>query len=161
MRVSCVAARCGDGFVRTGVEECDDSNTANGDGCSATCLQEGCVAAAAIPCNGTVSGSLSGAMATDDFDSWECFSLSSYGGPELVYSFVPDGTGLVEVTLTGLTADADLMVMRVVSGRCAADRRCCAFPPPPARGRVLPMSASSSRRPRARRTSSSSTATTR
>ncbi|MCA9614229.1 MAG: DUF4215 domain-containing protein, partial [Myxococcales bacterium] len=126
--VSCVAARCGDGFVRTGVEECDDSNTANGDGCSATCLQEGCVAAAAIPCNGTVSGSLSGAMATDDFDSWECFSLSSYGGPELVYSFVPDGTGLVEVTLTGLTADADLMVMRAVSGRCAADAAAACIP---------------------------------
>jgi hypothetical protein len=82
---------------------------------------EGCVAAATISCNGTVAGSLTGPLATDLFDSWECFSLTSYQGPEVVYSFVPQGTGLVEVTLTGMTADADLMVMRAVGGRCDDD----------------------------------------
>ena len=33
---------CGDGFVRTGVEQCDDGNVINGDGCSSTCTSEGC-----------------------------------------------------------------------------------------------------------------------
>ncbi|MFO0007405.1 MAG: DUF4215 domain-containing protein, partial [bacterium] len=37
---SCVAARCGDGFVQNGVEGCDDSNTANNDGCNSGCLVE-------------------------------------------------------------------------------------------------------------------------
>jgi cysteine-rich repeat protein len=36
----CKNARCGDGYVRTGVEQCDDGNTVNGDGCSATCQTE-------------------------------------------------------------------------------------------------------------------------
>src|SRR5258706_6189599 len=30
--------RCGDGFLRASVEECDDGNTTDGDGCSAQCL---------------------------------------------------------------------------------------------------------------------------
>ncbi|MFC1656167.1 DUF4215 domain-containing protein [Patescibacteria group bacterium] len=37
---SCLNASCGDGYVRTGVEDCDDGNTANGDGCSSTCAEE-------------------------------------------------------------------------------------------------------------------------
>jgi cysteine-rich repeat protein len=32
-----VKARCGDGLVRAGLETCDDGNTSDGDGCSATC----------------------------------------------------------------------------------------------------------------------------
>lgn len=35
----CQAARCGDGIV-AGVEDCDDGNTRNGDGCSSTCRFE-------------------------------------------------------------------------------------------------------------------------
>jgi len=35
----CVASTCGDGSI-TGSEQCDDSNTANGDGCSSTCACE-------------------------------------------------------------------------------------------------------------------------
>jgi cysteine-rich repeat protein len=34
---TCAAARCGDGFVRAGVEVCDDGNQLGGDGCAATC----------------------------------------------------------------------------------------------------------------------------
>jgi cysteine-rich repeat protein len=37
---ACVVARCGDGLLRTGVESCDDSNDANGDGCSSLCQFE-------------------------------------------------------------------------------------------------------------------------
>ncbi len=36
----CRLARCGDGYVYTGVEECDDGNTTNGDWCSSTCARE-------------------------------------------------------------------------------------------------------------------------
>ncbi|MBC8069747.1 MAG: DUF4215 domain-containing protein [Deltaproteobacteria bacterium] len=38
---TCAVAACGDGFVQDAVEECDDSNTDDGDGCSATCMTEG------------------------------------------------------------------------------------------------------------------------
>jgi cysteine-rich repeat protein len=38
-RTNCKAATCGDGIVDTG-EQCDDSNTVSGDGCSATCQLE-------------------------------------------------------------------------------------------------------------------------
>jgi cysteine-rich repeat protein len=35
---ACAVARCGDGIVRTGVEDCDDGNAENLDGCSLRCL---------------------------------------------------------------------------------------------------------------------------
>ena len=34
---SCVAAKCGDGFVQAGAEECDDGNAVDNDACSNTC----------------------------------------------------------------------------------------------------------------------------
>lgn len=34
------ACHCGDGFVNQETEQCDDGNTTNGDGCSATCQEE-------------------------------------------------------------------------------------------------------------------------
>jgi cysteine-rich repeat protein len=34
---SCMNAVCGDGYVLEGVEDCDDGNTNDGDGCSSTC----------------------------------------------------------------------------------------------------------------------------
>ncbi|MCA9653258.1 MAG: MYXO-CTERM sorting domain-containing protein [Myxococcales bacterium] len=40
----CTPAECGDGVVNTTAgEECDDGNTSEGDGCDATCLNEGAV----------------------------------------------------------------------------------------------------------------------
>ncbi|MEQ1737143.1 MAG: DUF4215 domain-containing protein, partial [Rhodoglobus sp.] len=41
---SCQEARCGDGVVQVGVEECDDGNATGGDGCSPTCEVENAVA---------------------------------------------------------------------------------------------------------------------
>jgi len=38
----CVQARCGDGFVRSGVEACDDGNVIGGDGCEADCTLASC-----------------------------------------------------------------------------------------------------------------------
>lgn len=37
-----VAAVCGDGTVNAGIEECDDGNVTNGDGCSSSCALEEC-----------------------------------------------------------------------------------------------------------------------
>src|SRR5262249_26758656 len=39
-RPGCVQNVCGDGFQNPAVEECDDGNTAPGDGCSANCTLE-------------------------------------------------------------------------------------------------------------------------
>jgi cysteine-rich repeat protein len=36
----CKLAKCGDGFFHSGVEQCEDGNTNNGDGCSSTCVTE-------------------------------------------------------------------------------------------------------------------------
>jgi cysteine-rich repeat protein len=38
--INCHAAECGDGFVQTGVEMCDDGNLINGDGCSDQCAPD-------------------------------------------------------------------------------------------------------------------------
>ena len=35
---NCTVNRCGDGYVHVGLEECDDGNRDDGDGCSSTCL---------------------------------------------------------------------------------------------------------------------------
>ena len=37
----CQNARCGDGFLQTGIEACDDGNIVDGDGCSSICQVEG------------------------------------------------------------------------------------------------------------------------
>src|SRR5690349_2932119 len=36
------AERCGDGMVRAGVEECDDGNAEDGDGCTGACVAARC-----------------------------------------------------------------------------------------------------------------------
>lgn len=36
--VACQTARCGDGFVRTGIEQCDDGNAINNDLCTNACM---------------------------------------------------------------------------------------------------------------------------
>jgi cysteine-rich repeat protein len=36
---ACKAAKCGDGIVQMGVEECDDGNMVNNDGCSNMCTK--------------------------------------------------------------------------------------------------------------------------
>ena len=38
----CSAASCGDGFVQAGVEDCDDSNTEDGDLCASSCTVATC-----------------------------------------------------------------------------------------------------------------------
>ncbi len=40
MAFSCLWNYCGDGYLNTSSEECDDGNNIDGDGCSATCINE-------------------------------------------------------------------------------------------------------------------------
>ncbi len=39
-RTDCRLGRCGDGIIDTPLEQCDDGNTVDGDGCSAQCIPE-------------------------------------------------------------------------------------------------------------------------
>src|SRR5262249_52545357 len=65
----CTVNVCGDGAVRTGIEQCDDGNLANGDGCTSGCVIETgwrCPAAGG-PCQGRCGdGLIRGAEACDD-----------------------------------------------------------------------------------------------
>jgi len=115
---TCKNAFCGDGFVRATVEECDDMNTTSNDGCSSTCTVEGCVTASAIPCNGARAARNDGAGSFDLVDKWAC-STFSYTGPEIAYSFTPTSSGLVQIKLSGLAADLDLIVMKDTGMQCS------------------------------------------
>jgi hypothetical protein len=108
-----------------GVEQCDDGNTTNGDGCSATCTGEGCVIAATMSCNLSVNGDTTGGP--DTTDQWACFTLQTTG-PERVYAFTAASDGLLQADLTGLNADLDLMVMTAVGGACAASDSAACIP---------------------------------
>ena len=90
------------------------------DGCSAACALEGCVPVTALACNATVSSRNDAAGSKDLIDEWSC-SIFTYTGPEISYRFVAPVAGLVEVALTGLTADLDLIVMRDDGNGCSHD----------------------------------------
>jgi cysteine-rich repeat protein len=68
-RANCQPARCGDGIQDTG-EECDDHNTADGDGCTASCALEAGWTCAGVPseCSAAECGDgiRAGAEACDD-----------------------------------------------------------------------------------------------
>jgi cysteine-rich repeat protein len=125
-RTSCERARCGDGVTDSG-EECDDANLAAGDGCSAGCATEACVSVAALPCGAVAMNSSGGPGSTNVTDDWLCAAVPTTG-PELVYTFVPDGPGIATVELTGLSADLDLLVIREVGGACAPNDAAACVP---------------------------------
>ncbi len=98
---SCVAARCGDGIV-TSPEQCDDSNTANGDGCDNDCTW-------------TCAG------AADCADTNACNGSETCTMPGTLMSRCMAGTPLAD----GAVCDADMMAgTRDIcrSGVCAASR---------------------------------------
>ncbi len=90
---ACAVAACGDGFVQDGVEECDDSNTDDGDGCSATCTTE-------------VSADSSG-TAADTTDSDSGTSGGESGSDTDVSATGASATGASATGATATTASSD------------------------------------------------------
>ncbi|MEO0605486.1 MAG: DUF4215 domain-containing protein, partial [Myxococcota bacterium] len=66
----CEAARCGDGFVQTGVEACDDGNSIDEDGCLDACTiaqcGDGVVHAGVEDCDDGTGNGIEGATCFDD-----------------------------------------------------------------------------------------------
>ncbi len=113
---------CGDGVVDPS-EECDDGNTADGDGCSAGCLFEvagSCSSAATIACGDTVSGNNGASGSTTNIDMYGCGGWVETG-PEYAYTFTPQTTQNVTVTKTGATAQVDIYVLEDWGSGCAAE----------------------------------------
>ncbi|WP_437730842.1 DUF4215 domain-containing protein [Sorangium sp. So ce1335] len=93
-----VPAICGDGAVSK-PEECDDGNTAGGDGCSAECtleLDDACAAALPAVLGDNRGNTSSG---TTLFDG----SCVSRGMPERIHAFTPPSDGRLIVTLSSET----------------------------------------------------------
>ncbi len=95
-----------------------------GDGQTCTLL---CDPVGAVSCGTPIAASNNGAGSSDRIDTWECSALS-HTGPEIIYTFVPAGSGIATVHLTGLSADLDLMVIKdsAMAGLCdSADAGIC------------------------------------
>ena len=110
---------CGDGVLDPG-EQCDDGNTMPGDGCDAMCQIE------AIACDGSLGAIACGGTDTDDTSVSGVATNSAYptcfgftnDGPEVFYTFTAAATELVQVDLSGLTADLDLFVFEDFGAGC-------------------------------------------
>ncbi len=80
--VGCADARCGDGFVRTGVEACDDGNAIDTDGCTNACALATCG-------NGVVdAGEDCDDANADDTDACLSTCLAAFCGDGFVWSGV-------------------------------------------------------------------------
>lgn len=89
---TCAVAACGDGFVQDGVEECDDANTEDGDGCAADCTNEG-----------TATGD-SGSGGADTTDT---AADDSSGSDGTVSGASNSGATATSPTTTAATGDSD------------------------------------------------------
>ncbi len=85
--------------------DCPPGTTGDGEACDLLCTP-----VSNLACGGQLSASNDGVGSADNVDNWECSTLS-HTGPEIVYSFTPDATGIATISLTGLSADLDLMVI--------------------------------------------------
>ena len=102
--------------------DCPPGTTGDGTACDLLCEP-----VSSLACGGQLSASNDGVGSTDNVDNWEC-STFSHTGPEIVYTFTPDASGIATISLTGLTADLDLMVIEDSSqvGLCdPADSTVC------------------------------------
>jgi cysteine-rich repeat protein len=106
LKVSVAAPRCGDLVVTTG-EECDDGNTANGDGCDSTCKAEPIVGVDTCP---GAKITLTGTGATPRTATIKMSTttlspdyVSTCGGNSRdgVFQVIPDASGELELQLSG------------------------------------------------------------
>ncbi len=127
------SARCGDRRLDDG-EECDDGNTASGDGCSATCRSEAATPSGACPGTAlvlaapaanrrTASVQASTAQTGSSFESTTC---GGKGGNDAAYSFTSDLDGVATIRVTS-TFDA-IVSARATCVDAASEIRCKATP---------------------------------
>ena len=106
---------CGDGQIG-GAEQCDDSNTSSGDGCSSTCFYEtDCDMDNPRPtiiCGQTLSGNMGG-----NWGDVQDICGKSFLYQDQLYIYTPGVTGEVTVTHTG---NRDDMAIFVMEGSCHA-----------------------------------------
>lgn len=76
-----------------------------------------CEPAATLGCGSSHSGSNDGAGGSDNIGTYDC-NLWTYAGPEVAYVFRPRSDHEVTLSLTALTADLDLLVLRDLGGGC-------------------------------------------
>jgi cysteine-rich repeat protein len=99
--LDCTAAcggTCGDGTV-LGIEQCDDGNTVDGDGCSATCVLEDDTFCATLPPLAI------GANVGSTVNGTNAFSAACIpdGGPERGFAFTAPQSGTLYLTLDAAT----------------------------------------------------------
>lgn len=95
---SCVASRCGDGFVDPALEECDDENTVASDGCSPECAwdcKDDSMCDDDATCNGQERCLVNHTCATDDPepDGTACTSATISDGQCRQGNCIPAGCG--------------------------------------------------------------------
>ncbi len=110
--------RCGNGVLDAG-EQCDDGNTASGDGCSSTCTVEGRVANDSCSTPTTVSDTLNAALAFNTAGATTDGPLVSGAcaangdtqiGSDVWYSYAATCSGSLVVSLCGSEYDTKLAV---------------------------------------------------
>ena len=106
-------AVCGNNTVELG-EQCDDGNTTSGDGCSATCMNEGtaglCGPEFPAGCGDSIGDDVTvTGVAVNDWMA--CLGFPD-AGPEIAYVFTPTTTGDVTLDLTVTVADMDILVVQ-------------------------------------------------
>ncbi|MGZ3419853.1 MAG: DUF4215 domain-containing protein [Polyangiales bacterium] len=124
--VSVTPSKCGDGFIG-GTEQCDDGNTANGDGCSSTCTMETLTGVDTCP-GYTVpfvsDGMAQIALVTVDTSKLSADYAASCGGAakDAVLSYTPPiaGKAVVEV----LENDRVILFTRTICGDASTQTGC-------------------------------------
>ena len=84
---------------------CPPGHTGDGITCDLLCDPVG-----PISCGGLIASNSGGTGSNDQVDTWACSDFTLVGA-EVIYSFVPESSGIATANLTGLTADVDLLVI--------------------------------------------------
>ncbi len=79
------------------------------DGPTGECQEDRLLSCAALPED---AASLAGPGTTDAVDRYGCTPSLDHGGAEYTYLFVPESDGVYTVSLSGLSADLDLFLLR-------------------------------------------------
>ncbi len=89
----------------------DDDAAGDDDDASVSCVLAGSMSCPGTP---TISANNSDLSNISTYDSWGCFP-DPLTGPEVIYEYIPSTTGIATFTLSGLSADLDLIVL---AGSC-------------------------------------------